>query len=345
MPPESGIILSLERVNELRSFMKECHAKREYRRVSAIVMRAGSSSVRDVAAIHGVSEKTVSVWTAAYMRKGIAGLKNRKRKRVLSSNGRAARKRIPQLLCHEPVEFSIWRGRWTIGGMAMQLEKEGMRVSASTVRRALIEKKCVWKRPKLRAPGSVKKDYRKRKIVENYKSIAPALRSRGVGVFFEDEKWIELLARLESVWMRKGTEMFVPTPGYAARWNFFISLDYATGSIVWNSSPRRRNVEFRRHLSAVAAYCKRKKLKKAILFIDRASYHGTDEVRRFLDRHTEIVVKSLPKKDPNVNPVELLVNRRMSSFVQSNRCYYSRDELRDAGSAFLSSYNAVYAAG
>ena len=119
----------------------------------------------------------------------------------------------------------------------MQLEKEGMRVSASTVRRALIEKKCVWKRPKLRAPGSVKKDYRKRKIVENYKSIAPALRSRGVGVFFEDEKWIELLARLESVWMRKGTEMFVPTPGYAARWNFFISLDYATGSIVWNSSP------------------------------------------------------------------------------------------------------------
>ena len=57
------------------------------------------------------------------------------------------------------------------------------------------------------------------------------------------------------------------------------------------------------------------------------------------------MVKPLPKKDPNVNPVELLVNRRMSSFVQSNRCYYSRDELRDAGSEFLRSYNAVYAAG
>ncbi len=345
MPPEPGITLSSERVNVLTSFMKECHAKCEYRRASAIVMRAGGSSIRDVAAIHGISEKTVSAWTASYMRKGIAGLKNRKRKRVLSSNGRTARKRIPQLLCHEPVEFSIWRGRWTIGGLALQLEKEGMRVSASTVRRILIEKKCVWKRPKLRAPGSVKKDYRKRKIVDNYKSIAPALRSRGVGVFFEDEKWIELLARLESVWMTKGTELFVPTPGYAARWNFFISLDFATGAIVWNSFPRRRNVEFRRHLSTVAAYCKRKKLKKATLFIDRASYHGTDEVQRFLGRHPEIVVKSLPKKDPNVNPVELLVNRRMSSFVQSNRCYYSRDELREAGSAFLSSYNAVYAAG
>jgi hypothetical protein len=44
-------------------------------------------------------------------------------------------------------------------------------------------------------------------------------------------------------------------------------------------------VKFRRHLSTVAAYCKRKKLKKAILFIDGASCHGTDEVCRFLGRH------------------------------------------------------------
>ena len=89
----------------------------------------------------------------------------------------------------------------------------------------------------------------------------------------------------------------------------------------------------------------RKKLKKAILFIDRASCHGTDEVRRFLGRHPETAMKSLPKKDPSANPVELLVNRRMSSFVQSNRCYYNRDELKGAGGAFLSSYNAFYAAG
>ncbi|MCL4317726.1 MAG: hypothetical protein M1422_05595 [Candidatus Thermoplasmatota archaeon] len=44
-------------------------------------------------------------------------------------------------------------------------------------------------------------------------------------------------------------------------------------------------MKFRRHLSTVAAYCKRKKLKKAILFIDGASCHGTDEVCRFLGRH------------------------------------------------------------
>ena len=108
--------------------------------------------------------------------------------RYSGSNGSVASKRIPQLLCHEPVEFSIWRGRWTIGGLAMQLEKEGMHVSASTVRRALIEKKCAWGRPKLRASGLVNKDYRKRKIVDNYNSVVPALRSRGVGVFFEHEK-------------------------------------------------------------------------------------------------------------------------------------------------------------
>ncbi len=44
-----------------------------------------------------------------------------------------------------------------------------------------------------------------------------------------------------------------------------------------------------------------------------------------------------------MNPVELLVNRKMSPFVQCNRCYYSTDELRDAGSMFLCRYNSICA--
>ena len=84
-------------------------------------------------------------------------------------------------------------------------------------------------------------------------------------------------------------------------------------------------------------------MNKAILFPDKASCHDTPEVKRFLKNHPEPTIKRLPKKDPNVNPVELLVNRRMSSAVQYNRCYYSRDELKEAGSLFLSHYNTQYA--
>ena len=51
--------------------------------------------------------------------------------------------------------------------------------------------------------------------------------------------------------VKKETEFIVPTPGYTARWNFFISMAYTTGAIVWNSFGRRRNAEFRVHLSNV----------------------------------------------------------------------------------------------
>lgn len=342
MPPASGIDLSTSQKRELHEFMKGCR-KAEYRRAVAILLRSDGERVEDVARHLSVSTKTVSVWTAAYMYNGLDGITSKNRGRIVSADGMAARERIPGLLHAAPEGGNVMLGRWTASSLRMALAGEGVAVSLSTVRRILCKSGYVWKKPKLRAPGSLKKDYRKRKIVENYKRMAPALRSRGVATYFEDEKWMELLAKLQCAWMKKGTELIVPTPGYTARWNFFISLDYVTGAIVWNSFGRRRNDEFRVHLSNVIAHMKRDGMRRAILFPDKASYHDTPEVKRFLKKHPELTIKRLPKKDPNVNPVELLVNRRMASAVQCNRCYYSREELREAGSQFLSHFNAQYA--
>lgn len=201
----------------------------------------------------------------------------------------------------------------------------------------------VWKMPKLRSLGSIRKDYRRRKIVENYKRIAPALRARGIAVYHEDEKWMELLPKLQCVWAKKGSVVTVLTPGYTERWYYFISMDYARGTILWNSYARRMNREFRIHPSNLVAHMRGEDTMKAILFMDMASYHDTPEVIRFLERHPEIVVRQLPGKDPNANTVELSGDRRMASAVQCNICYYSREELREAGSQFLSHFNAQYA--
>ena len=282
-------------------------------------------------------------WTAAFRKKGVSGLTAKKRRRALSAGGAAARKEVPRLLAHEPAEFGIMKGRWTLADISSSLRSAGMAVSLTTVHRIMNELDYTWKRPKLRAPGSIKKDYRKRKEVENYKRIAPALRKNGVLILFEDEKWIELLARIEGKWILKGKEEFVPTPGWTAGWNYFISMDAADGTIIWNSFPGRRNREFRRHLSNVIAHAERLGAKRVMLFVDRASYHDTDEVKAFIRNHPLLEIRHLPKKDPNVNPVELNVNRKMSSFVQCNRCYYSTEELSASGSEFLSHYNSVYA--
>lgn len=60
-------------------------------------------------------------------------------------------------------------------------------------------------------------------------------------------------------------------------------------------------------------------------------------------KHLELILRLLPWKDPNTNPVERLVNRGLSSAVQCNRCYSDIEMLRSAAGEYLRSYYGVYA--
>lgn len=114
--------------------------------------------------------------------------------------------------------------------------------------------------------------------------------------------------------------------------------------IVWNVFKRRRNIEFRKHLSNLVARAKRHKLKRVILFIDHASYHDTPEVKHFIKEHKDILrIKFLGKKDPNSNPVECLVNKRLNSAVAVNRPHADIEMLEKAIRWFLGNYNSIYA--
>lgn len=139
-------------------------------------------------------------------------------------------------------------------------------------------------------------------------------------------------------------QSFVPTLGYTKRMNFFITLFWPSKKIMWNAFKRRRNIEFRKHLSNLIAYAKRHDLKRVILFVDHASYHKTTEAKKFIKEHRDILcIKFLGKNDPNSNPIEGLVNKRLNSAVCINRCHASIDTMTDAAGSFLRKYNVVYA--
>lgn len=145
---------------------------------------------------------------------------------------------------------------------------------------------------------------------------------------------MDLLPKVERCWVKHGHRLEVPTLGYTKRINCFVTLFWPQKRIVWNT--------FRRHLSSVAACAERRRLKRVILFVDHASSHGTDEVKKFLREHPVLRVKWLPKKDPNSNPVELLVNKRLSSAVSVNRCHAEATALKAETRRFLYKYNSNY---
>lgn len=154
---------------------------------------------------------------------------------------------------------------------------------------------------------------------------------------------MDLLPKVERCWTANGQRLRVPTLGYTQRINCFISLCWPRRNIIWDCFKRRRNIEFRRHLSHLVAHARRRELKKVILFVDHASAHKTTQVKNFLKKHPILTLKWLPKKDPNSNPTETLVNRRMSAAVSVNRCHPDYDALKGTTRSFLRKYNSIYA--
>lgn len=76
--------------------------------------------------------------------------------------------------------------------------------------------------------------------------------------------------------------------------------------------------------------------------MDHATYHKTPAVKKFVKEHPILRVKFLGKKDPNYNPVELHVNKKMYSAVSVNKSYKNIKELEKAGRKYLMNYISNY---
>lgn len=154
---------------------------------------------------------------------------------------------------------------------------------------------------------------------------------------------MDLLPKAERCWTKKGTTKYLRTLGYTKRVNCFITLLWPYKRIVWNTFPRRRNIEFRKHLSNLVAHAEYLSMKRFIVFVDHASYHETPAVKKFLREHPILKIIWLGKKDPNSNPTECHVNKRLAGAVAVNREHENLEDLKQKAKKFLRKYNSIYA--
>jgi len=144
--------------------------------------------------------------------------------------------------------------------------------------------------------------------------------------------------------MPRGEQRRVPTPGYNKRRNTFITLFWPKrkSGLVYNTYAKRRSREYKLHLSNLLQHAKRRGAKRVVLFADHAPCHKTKNVKRFIREHPMLRVKLLPKRAPNLNPVERLVNKPLKSAVCTNRSYSDIDDVIRAGRRFLTKYKLTY---
>ena len=145
--------------------------------------------------------------------------------------------------------------------------------------------------------------------------------------------------------MPRGYQRRVMTPGYNRRRNTFITLFWPKkrrNAFVFNTYAKRRSGEFKLHLSNLLQHAKRRGARKVILFVDHAPCHKTKNVRKFIRDHPMLRVRRLPKRAPNLNPVERLVNKPLKSVVCTNRSYSDIDDVIRAGRRFLTKYKRTF---
>ncbi len=172
---KAGIKLAEKEKHKLQSARKKIKDAHSFRAMTGVLLRCEGHSAETVAKSLGVSPKQVFMWCKAYKKKEVKGLIISKPPGRPPTEGNKAKKRIPELLRKDPQLFGFMKGRWVVRDIAKQLEKEGINLSFQSVDRILHDLGIPLKRPKLRAPGSIHKNYRKRKEIKNYKAIASAL--------------------------------------------------------------------------------------------------------------------------------------------------------------------------
>ena len=90
------------------------------------------------------------------------------------------------------------------------------------------------------------------------------------------------------------------------------------------------------HLRTIGNYIKKNKIKRFILVTDNASFHVNTKTKQFIENELHwLTVIFLPKRSPNLNPVETRVNRNLKKDVSANHNYPREVNLTNAVRRYL----------
>ena len=218
-----------------------------------------------------------------------------------------------------PRSFGYYRSRWCCATLALVLfDLHGVKASAETVRRCLHKENLVWRRPRP-VPGPVdpQRDYKLRKIRELLKYLPD-----DEAAVFQDEVELNLNPDIGSMWMEKGQQAQVLTPGTNVKRYLAGSMSWRSGELVVTQGTGRNAELFVRHLEDLRQRFRR--YKKIHLICDNARFHteeGSLRVREYLEQHGDrIVLHYLPVYSPQHNPIERVWWHLHEEITRNHRC-------------------------
>lgn len=304
-------------------------ARREVGRVAErmrmVLLSARGYGVPQIATIYECDEATVRRWIERYEADGTKGLRDLPRSGRPPRADAAAREQIRRAVEAGPEETQA--SYWSVLVLVLHLGEAGLALSASTVRRCLGRLDFVWRRPRHVLPRDPDARAKMRALGERI-FHAPA----NAVVLCLDECDLHLLPVLRGMWMKRGQQTDVPTPGKNQKRSIFGALELETGRWLYQVTMRKRTVEFIAFLEHLLDSYPTQPL---LLVLDNASIHHSSALQAWLGEHPCIELLHLPSyAGHRENPVEK-VWWRLKDRVAANRLRASMDALVTAAERFF----------
>jgi putative transposase len=270
-------------------------------RAHILLLSADGYSYAVITAVLYCSSRTIARWRQRFHQGGVEALLGLPRGAPPRLAARWARTVVDWVTRLLPRDFGFLRSRWSCETLALLLGwLHNVAVSRETVRRWLHREQIVWRRPR---PVLGRRDPRRDTILAELRQLLLALPDDET-VVFEDEVDINLNPKIGCMWMRRGQQAAVMTPGDNDKSYLAGSLHWRTGKLLATRGDKKDGGLFVRHLHDLRRRLRR--YKKIHVICDNVRTHWDcwavwEFVYRWGDR---VVLHFLPKYAPECNPVE-----------------------------------------
>ncbi|HXG13299.1 MAG TPA: IS630 family transposase [Gemmataceae bacterium] len=272
-----------------------------------------------IVAVLFTSAATINRWRRRYLHGGLAAILQTKPPRPRRWSCFLALV-LHWVTLRSPRDFGFFRSRWTCATVVALLDHDdGIRPSRETVRRWLHQGGLVWRRPRP-VPGPKDPHY-----AQKLRTIRALLRDLPPDqvAFFMDEVDINTNPKIGAMWMQRGQQAVVQTPGINTKRYLAGSMHWRTGELILSEPGCQRNADlFLRHLDDLRRRFRR--YRRIHVICDNAIFHRPErcrKVREYLAQWGDrIVLHFLPTYAPETNPIERVWWHLHEEITRNHRC-------------------------
>ena len=310
-----SIVLRAKQRKVVEEFGKKTRSAVEARRARIIVLLSDGHPVAKVAQLLGCVRSTVYSALYLFEDEGLEGFKDKRLEGAPRKVTMDVRAKLLEYLDVTPRDFGWQRSNWTLELLALQLEQDtAVRISKSYVRVLLRQGKCRRGRPcpVLRIP------IRGRRQILNKIEVLTGEADAENEVFYVDEADIDLNPRMGAMYMKRGQQIQVPTPGKNVKYYIAGALNARTGAIIYTHGPRKNSGLFISLLKKLRATYRG--ANQLHLICDNYIIHKSHETKQALElAKGRLRIHFLPPYSPQHNKIERLWKQLHDHVTRNHR--------------------------